>query len=254
MADLLHPDAVQQMEIVLMGSPMAQVVDLLSEGITQAQASTSTPAIQPCPRLFTATPPAPSPSSVPLAGISSSSQEPSITSTSEMVAECDKSSLPETQVAKTSTDSPPQHIIMTLVKSSSLLGTTSLSASPSVSTLPVVVVPELAISVEAYPEHINRSGRGKDYLCHLCPFRHSYLDCILTHVRKYLEIIIGCPLFGKGYQNATSLCKHGRDLYKIQIAATPLSDIIPGEHSWGFRFYVAKLCQFYFMLKSGSIT
>ena len=42
MADLLLDDAVQQLEVSLLGSPVAPIVDLLSEGITQAQASTST--------------------------------------------------------------------------------------------------------------------------------------------------------------------------------------------------------------------
>ena len=36
MANLLHADAVQQLEVALMGSLVAQIVNLLSEGITQA--------------------------------------------------------------------------------------------------------------------------------------------------------------------------------------------------------------------------
>ena len=70
MADLLHADTVQKLEVALLGSPVAQIVDLLLEGITQAQASTSTAPMQPYPRSFTATPPTPPPSSVPLVGIS----------------------------------------------------------------------------------------------------------------------------------------------------------------------------------------
>ena len=42
MANLLKADAVQQLEVALLGSLVAQVVDLLSEELTQAQASTST--------------------------------------------------------------------------------------------------------------------------------------------------------------------------------------------------------------------
>ena len=64
----------------------------------------------------------------------------------------------------------------------------------------------------------------------LCLFRHSNLDYILTHVRKHLEIIIGHPICGKGYQNIASLHKHGRDAHNIQIASTSLLGVIPGEH------------------------
>ena len=35
MADLLHSDAIQQIERALMGSPAAQVVDLLAGRLTQ---------------------------------------------------------------------------------------------------------------------------------------------------------------------------------------------------------------------------
>ena len=65
-----------------------------------------------------------------------------------MIAEQDVCSPPETKVAQTSTSPSPQHIILTPVEPSSL-GTTLSLASPS---LPVVVVPRLAIPAEAYPE------------------------------------------------------------------------------------------------------
>ena len=61
MADLLLADAVQQLEVVLIGYPAAQTVDLLSEGITQAQVLISTPPVQLHLRSFTAPPPAPLP-------------------------------------------------------------------------------------------------------------------------------------------------------------------------------------------------
>ena len=97
---------------------------------------------------------------------------------------------------------------------------------------PVVVVPKLAIPAEVYPEHLNRPGRGKDYLCCLCHFRHSNLDCFLTHIRKHLEVTIGCPVCGRGYQNTASLCKHGRDIHSIQIVVSSTSlqgDVAPEE-------------------------
>ena len=127
----------------------------------------------------------------------------------------------------------PKHhcIIPTVVHSfdSTVLSTSSTSSdlSTRLVSYPVVVVPELTILAKAYPEHINRPGRGKEYLCYLCTFRHSNLDCILTHIRKHLDITIRCPVCSKGYQNAASLCKHGKDVHNVQIVA--LSDVIPTE-------------------------
>ena len=87
----------------------------------------------------------------------------------------------------------------------------------------MVVVPELLILVELYPEHLNRPGGGKDYLCCLCLFRHSNLDTILMHVRKHLEVVVGCPVYGKGYKNVASLYKHGKEVHHIQIVASASS-------------------------------
>ena len=112
-------------------------------------------------------------------------------------------------------------ITPTLVESSS--STIASSLSTKAETLPIVVLPELLILAEAYPECLNRPGGGEDYICHLCLFRHSNLDTILTCVRKHLEVIIRCPVCGKGYQNAASLCKHGRDVHHIQIVASASS-------------------------------
>ena len=56
------------------------------------------------------------------------------------------------------------HIIPTLVQSSDspVLSTSSTSSDPSTksASYPVLVVPELTILAEAYPEHLNGPGRG----------------------------------------------------------------------------------------------
>ena len=104
------------------------------------------------------TPLVPPPTSVPVVGIPSTSQGPGSTSVSEI------SALLKTEVAKISDDLPPQCIIPTPVDLSSSVSTTSSSVSTNITTLPVVVLPELAIPAEAYPEQINRLGGGKDYL------------------------------------------------------------------------------------------
>ena len=92
-----------------------------------------------------------------------------------------------------------------------------VSTQPSsMASYPIVVIPELVILVESYPDCINQPG-GKNYLCHMCSFLHCNLDCILIHVRKHLYITIRCPVCGKGFQNAASLCKHGMKAHQIKI-------------------------------------
>ena len=98
-----------------------------------------------------------------------------------------------------------------------------LSTGPA-TIIDTIVVPGLANLADAYPESINRPGRGEDYLCQLCHFSHKNLDSILTHVRRHIDITVGCPVSGKGYQNVASLQKHSSNAHNIQIVApaTPL--------------------------------
>ena len=211
MADLLQANLVQQLEVALLGSPAAQAVDLLSRRLV-AQTKSSTLAIpaQPQPRIYTSTPPVPPPSFVPIVGLLTTSQIPAVVVPAlESTSGVDESALPKTKVSKISDDFQCCHITPTLVDLSS--STSTLSSSTS---------------AVAYPELISRPCGDKDYLCHLCPFRHSNLDSILTLVRKHLEIIIGCPICSRGYQNAASLCKHGRDAHSIQIVTSTTS--LPG--------------------------
>ena len=68
MADLLHADAVQQLEVALIGSPAANVVSLLSAGLEQTKPFLQT--TQPHPQTYTSTPPSPIPMAFPLLGLS----------------------------------------------------------------------------------------------------------------------------------------------------------------------------------------
>ena len=208
--DLLHTDAVQQLEVALLGSPASEVIDLLSSGLVQTTSSTIVASAQSCLCTFTSTCPAPPLTSVLVVGVSTSSTSSHVPVVPpvESMSDDGEATPPKAKTSRISDDSKCHHITPILI--SPLPSTSSIS-------LPVVVVPELAIPVEEYPEHINRPSGGKDYLCHLCPFRHSNLDSILTHIRKHLDVIIGCPICCRGYQNAASLCKHGRDIHSIQI-------------------------------------
>ena len=101
-----------------------------------------------------------------------------------------------------------------------LIPTTTSKSSSLPSKLPVVVVPELTILVHALPEQINHPGGCKDYKCQLCDFQHKNKDCMLTHIQQHLEILIGCPMCSKGFQNAASLHKHRRKIHSIHIVET----------------------------------
>ena len=210
MADLLHADAVQQLNVAILGSLVADVVTLLSAGFKQTKPILQT--MQPCPKTYTSTPPASIPMAVLLLGISTIST----------------SGIWKTEKATESQGVPvialKCHciILMPVTASASPQPSTSSSSSslPSKSaSYPVIVIPELAILVEAYPEHVNQPS-SKDYLCRLYTFWHSNLNCILPHIRKHLDITISCPGCGKGFQNAASLHKHGKEAHRIQIVTS----------------------------------
>ena len=193
MADFLHADAIKQLEVALFGSPASEVTDLLSGGVAQTRPVTAAASAQPCPHTYTSTPPAPPPASVPVVGVTASIHIPVVPQLSQCLMMM-KTTLLKTKI---STDSAPIskcHQITTTLSSPSVPATSSASSI----SFPVLVVPKLAISAEAYPEHLSRPGGGKDYLCCLCHFRHSKLVSILTHVRKHLDVTIGCSICGRG--------------------------------------------------------
>ena len=76
MADLMHADAIQQLEVALLGSPAVEVVDLLSGGLSQSGPVTVTAQLHPC--TYTSTPSAPPPVSVLIVGVSKFSPIPAV--------------------------------------------------------------------------------------------------------------------------------------------------------------------------------
>ena len=115
----------------------------------------------------------------------------------------DKSLATATESQDIPVSTSKQHcIIPTLVWSSDspvpFTSSTSSDLSTKSTSYPVVVVLKLAIPAEAYPEHLNQPGGDEEYPCYLCTFRHSNLDCILTHIRKCLNVIISFPVYAKG--------------------------------------------------------
>ena len=71
MADLLHADAIQQLEVALLGTTAPQVIEVLAGGLTLSTSFMGP--TQPYPKGFTSTPPAPVPTLVPILGVTSSS-------------------------------------------------------------------------------------------------------------------------------------------------------------------------------------
>ena len=129
-------------------------------------------------------------------GVFTTSQIPVVVSTVALSSGVEESAPLKAKVSKISNNFQCQHITPTSIGPSSSVS--NLSSSSSAMKFPVVVGSELALPAEAYPERINKPGGGKDYLCHLCLFRHSNLDSILTHVRKHLEVTIGFLCVAKG--------------------------------------------------------
>ena len=75
MAHLMHVDTIQQLEVALLGSPAAEVTDLLLSDLSKSKQATVTTA-PPHPCIYTATPLAPPLASVPVVGVSDSSPVP----------------------------------------------------------------------------------------------------------------------------------------------------------------------------------
>ena len=173
--------------------------------------------------MYTLTLPVPVPTSVPVLGVSSPISTELIPSDKSLTTAMESQDVPMS--------TPKHHHIIPTPVPLSDFPMPFISSTSDMSTKSalyhVVMVPELTIPAEAYPEHLNWPGGEKEYLCHLCTFRQSNLDCILTHIRKHLDIMIGCPVCGKGYHNAALLCKHGRDVHSVQIVA--LTDVIPTD-------------------------
>ena len=71
MSDLMLVDPIQQLEVALLGLPAAEVVDLLSTGLSKSKPATLTTA-QPHPHTSPAIPPASLPVSFPAMGVSES--------------------------------------------------------------------------------------------------------------------------------------------------------------------------------------
>ena len=203
LVELLHTDVIQQLEVALLGSLAAKLLDVLLMSMQHQTAPLQSTTVPPCP-------------------LATSSISPSLPSVAIMGA-MDKAGLADARATlseipapkpSTETEAMPskcQHIIPMPISP-----TTSRSSS-LLSQLPILVVPKLVIPAYALPEQINCPRGCKNYKCQLCAFQHTNRDCMLMHIQQHLDISIRCPMCRKGFQNVASLCKHGKKVHTIHI-------------------------------------
>ena len=145
MAELPHADALQQLEVPLLGLPAVKLIDIILASL-QSTSSTQHQAVPLQPSISTSvSPPTPT---VPIVGVTDTKEPAEATATSSGV----QVTTPLSQ--KESTPSKcwcifPMLIPATTQRSHSPSGTLSSSAS---SPLPIVVVPELTSPPYAHPE------------------------------------------------------------------------------------------------------
>ena len=214
MAELHHADAIQQLEVALLGSLAAQILALFAKGLMQLASTPQRHAIH-ASQAYTLTLMEPPPSTILISGITSSS----------LLAAAALSSDSEATVF-VSQEIPPKHghILPTSIQPPESFPLPSSPPSPGPSdkstSYPALIVPEFAIPMEAQPVWIIQPGGGKEYQWQLCTFHHTNKDCMLTHTRTHFDITIGCHVHGKGFQNAGSLQKHGQKVQEVQIVAS----------------------------------
>ena len=81
--ELLHADAIQQLEVALLGLSMAQLLNVLATGMMHPASTLQHQVIHP-PQAYTTTPMVPPPSTIPIAGITNSSMPVVASSSSEI--------------------------------------------------------------------------------------------------------------------------------------------------------------------------
>ena len=202
LAELLHMDKIQQLEVVLLGTPAAKMLDMLLMATTSQPLCTllsskpfnsaTTPATT---SLMIVAPP-----QVTIVGVTQVEESPSTGAAASK-------SLPSTSSDPKVIPSKCQRIMPTLMP----------TTNSSIPNLPSIIVPKLVVLMYALPEQINHPGGHKNYKCQICAFQHTNRDSMLTHFQQHLEISVGCPMCGKGFQNAASLCKHGQKVHSIKI-------------------------------------
>ena len=194
----MHVDAIQQLEVVLLGTPTANMLEVISLATSSPQACTSVSS-RASLTLASTSLTIVAPPKVPIAGVT------------------------PVQVPKSCWPLRRLEPLLPLIPKAPLpSGTKShpLHCCPRVVMFPnycLITVPKLAVPTHALPEWINSPGGHKHYKCQISVFQHTNRDCMLMHIWQHLELSVGCPMCWKGLQNAASLCKHGQKVHSINI-------------------------------------
>ena len=214
LAELLHADALQQLEVALLGYPVACLIDILSAGLKSTAPTPQLQVVHP-PCSFTTTPMSPLPSMVLIMGVT----DIPVASRTMAASSGSEGTTPPLYDETTSLKCCwifPTPIPQPDMTPRSFSSSCTLPLGPS-TPLPTVVVPELSIPSHAQLELLHCPGGGKEYQCQLCTFWHTNKDCMLMHVHQHLEITISCPMCGKSFQIATSFRKHSKKAHAFQI-------------------------------------
>ena len=171
----------QQLELALLGSSAAMILDLLMLATQSPMASTPLPSrpfqVTTAPSITIPSGKVPPPPLVPIVGVTSMVE----------ASTCKKRALtPSTLTDPEAVPSKSQKIMPT-----------PISSSPS-SKLPSIMVLELVLLKDALPEQVNCPGGCKNYQCQLCAFQHTNNDSMLMHTWQPLEIMVSCPMCSKG--------------------------------------------------------
>ena len=126
-------------------------------------ALTSQENVIPPPKVYTSTPMAPPPSTVPIVGITSSLPIASVSSGGSEATALDSQEVPKHCCITPTSIQPPESLLL-------LSSPSCPSPSNKSTSYPNLIVPELAIPTEAQPEWLNQPGGGKEYQCQLCTF------------------------------------------------------------------------------------
>ena len=143
---------IQQLEVVLLGTPAAKVLDVISLATFSQQAYTSSSSKSfPTTTLASTSSTIVVPPQVPIAGVTQVPASKKLPSTEMVISE-----------SKPPTSSGPE---VTPSKCHKIMPTPIPAKSSSVLNLPTIIVPELAVLTHTLPEQINHPGGHKVYKC-----------------------------------------------------------------------------------------
>ena len=190
-------DAVQQLEVALLGSAAAGLIDLLTERLQQP--SYLKPNVQPL-QVYTSSTSAPPPQMIPTVGLNTPLPEKTSDEKTDRIA----------TMAPHFQEAPPdnsKNCCITPTPASIL----EVPLTSSTSSYLIVIVPELVILAEANPELVNRPGGAKII---------SVISALFSTPTMIVHWLTSENICGQGIQNAALLHKHRKKVHQIWIVTS----------------------------------